>query len=347
MPALPSLALAPRHSLARTLVVRLASNAAGFALCYVLLVEALWALGERYVAPLVPRPPDSVFIGSGGEFFQAQDYVRTFAYAMCVPSAIFALALVGFALWRHRLWYTPGALLGLLLGDMDNYHAVWCSLLCGEVHHLPPHDAFLLANGLGLILAAQPAARFARFAEMPMPRSHWLRRYLPTPRRATAALALPLALVALLLAGCENTAGHHVGDTISNATVRITLKSVAVVPSDATFQPAVGDELVRLHVRYTNWSRTVLNFNEVQFALQNGGATSDCGRDHEVGCGVPRDGTYSHYGDQGVAGYPLQSGATIESDMLFEVGKSAHDARLVYQPDGMDDIANFWWLLGL
>jgi hypothetical protein len=343
MPALPSLALAPRRSLARTLLVRLASNAAGFALCYVLLVEALWALGERYVAPLVPR--DGAFYRAADGIMYAPEYVRTIAWAMCVPSAIFALALVGLALWRRRVWYMPGPLVGLLLGDIRDFGDVWNTHSCGGAWHGTPHAIVLFANGLGLVVAAQPAAWFSLCKELPMPGSSWLR--MARSPRALALLAFPLALVALLLAGCENTAGHHVGDTISNATVRITLVSVAVMPSDATFQPAVGDELVRLHVRYTNRARTELNFNEVQFALQNGGATSDCGRDHEVGCGVPRDGTYFHYGDQGVAGYPLQPGATIESDMLFEVGKGAHDARLVYQPDGIDDIANFWWLLGL
>ena len=177
-----------------------------------------------------------------------------------------------------------------------------------------------------------------------MPGSCWLRRaYSP---RTPVLLAL-VTLAAVSLAGCENTAGHHVGDTISNSEVRITLTSVAVVPADPTFQPAVGDQLVRVHVRYTSRAHNVLNFNEVQFALQNGGTAGVCGRDPEVGCSVPRDSTYSHYGDQGYAGYQLQPGETVESDILFEVGRGAHDARLVYQPDGMDDIANFWWLLGL
>jgi hypothetical protein len=266
---------------------------------------------------------------------------------MCVPSAVFALALVGLALWRRRLWYPPGPLLGLLLGDIRDFGDVWNTHSCGGAWHAMPHIVALLANGLGLFVAARPAALIARCKEVPMPGSHWLRRRPSAARRATAALALPLALAALLLASCENTAGHHVGDTISNATVRITLTAVAIVPGDAKFQPAAGDELVRVHVRFTSRAHNVWSFSEVQFALQNGGAAGDCGGEHAVGCSVPRDGTYFHYGDQRYAGYLLQPGATVESDILFEVGKGAHDARLVYQPDGMEDIADFWWLLGL
>jgi hypothetical protein len=344
MPALPSPPLAPRHPLARTLLVRLAGNAAGFALCYVLLEEILWALGERYVAPLVPRPPDAFFHHAGEDFNRAQDFVRTHTLAMCVPSLLFALAVLGLARWRHYLWYALGPLLGLLLGDIRDYTDTW-NMNCGGAS--APWHATLAAQGLVLAFAAWLPAGIATHKETPMHASiaHRTPRPLrpahqPARRGATVALALLLALAAVLLAGCENSAGHHVGDTISNATVRITLTSVVVAPSDAKFQPAAGDEMVRVHVRYTNQGRSVLSFTEVQFTMLNDGGGGGC-------CGVPKQGTYFTFGKQGFPGYPLQPGATLESDMLFEVGKAAHDARLVYQPDGMDDIANFWWLLGL
>ncbi len=327
---------------ARTWVTHLAVNTAGFAAAYVLLSAVLWALGDRVLVPLVPRAGASYRVGDGVMY--TQQYVSTVAWVMGVPSVIFALALTGFALWRRRPWYVPGVLLGLLLGDLRDYNAVWSMQSCGGAWRLAPHAAVLLANGVGLVVAARPAASIAGGKEMLMPFSRRSRRA-HSPR--AAVLVALLALASASLAGCENTAGHHVGDTISNAEVRITLTSVAVVPADATFQPAPGDELVRVHVRYTNRRRTVLSFNEVQFAVQNGAAAGDCGGVQQADCSVPRAGTYFRYGEQGFAGYQLQPGATVESDILFEVGKGAHDARLVYQPDGIQDIANFWWLLGL
>jgi uncharacterized protein DUF4352 len=338
MSTLPSLPPAGRWRTARTWLARLAINAAGFALCYDILARELWALGARYFVPLVPQ--NRLFYMTSDAVVCLPDYQRIITLVMCAPFAIFALALTGFALWSRRLWYVPGALLGLLLGFKRDE----VGILCGVVWHAAPHTIVLLANGLGLVVAARPAACLAHRKETHMPGTCWLRT--PCAPRTFASLAL-LALAGASLAGCEISTGHHVGDTISNATARITLTSVTVVPANATFQPAAGDELVRLHVRYTNRSRAVLNFNEVQFAVQNGAAGGDCGKDPRVGCSVPLDGTYAHYGDQGYAGYQLQPGATVESDILFEVGKGAHDARLVYQPDGMEDITNFWWLLGV
>ncbi|HEV2236715.1 MAG TPA: hypothetical protein VGR57_08655 [Ktedonobacterales bacterium] len=342
MSALPSRVPASGWLAAGAWLARLAGNAAGFALCYVVLVEALWALGERYVAPLVPR--DGAVYRAGDGIMYTQEYLRNIAWVMCIPSAVFALALVGFALWRRQLWYAPGPLLGLLLGDVRDFADVWTTHSCGGAWHGTPPAVVLLANGLGLVVAARPPACRPRCKELPMPGP---RRSRPHTSPHALALLAPLALAALLLAGCENTAGHHVGDTISNAEVRITFTSITVVAPYATFQPAAGDELVRAHVRYTNQGRTVLSFNEVQFAMQNGGAAGSCGPDGAVDCRVPLDGTYFGLGKQGYPGYLLQPGATLESDILFEVGKGAHDARLVYQPDGIEDIANFWWLLGL
>ncbi|HEY7982588.1 MAG TPA: DUF4352 domain-containing protein [Ktedonobacterales bacterium] len=348
MSALPSRAPAGGWRAACAWLARLAGNVAGFAVCYIVLVEALWALGVRYVAPLVPRPPDAVFYHAGEDFNRAQDFAWTQLLGMCVPSLLFALALLGVALWRRRLWYALGPLLGLLLGDMRDYSDTW-NMHCGGALRPAPWHAAFVAQGLCLAFAAWRPSPCHWYKETPLLTStlRKVRRHLPAPRRGTTALALLLALAVMVLAGCEITAGHHVGDTISNAEVRITLTAVAVVPANASFQPVAGDELVRAHVRYTNQGRTVLSFNEVQFAVQNGGAASDCGRIQGIGCGVPLDGTYFSYGRQGLAGYLLQPGATVESDILFEVGKGAHDARLVYQPDGIEDIANFWWLLGL
>jgi hypothetical protein len=345
MSGLPIRVPASRWRAARARVARLAGNAAGFAMCYLVVADVLWALGQQYVVPLVPRDGALYHVSDG--IMYTQQYLLTIAWVLCVPSAIFALALTAFALWRRRLWYVPGPLLGLLLGDMRDYADVWNTHSCGGALHGTPHSVVLLAGGLGLVVATRPAACSAGCKDLPMPGSRWLRlaRFPRTP----ALLGL-LALAGASLAGCENSAGHHVGDTIGNAEVRITLTSVAIAPTDTSFHPAAGDELVRVHVRYTSHANTVWSFNEVQFAMQNGGAAGDCGRVQGVSCSVPLDGTYIHYGIQGhpgFYGYLLQPGATLESDMLFEVGKSAHDARLVYQPDGMDDIANFWWLLGL
>jgi hypothetical protein len=333
MSALSTLPSTNRWRTARVWLARLAINASGFVLCYYLLAGVLWALGAHYFAPLVPRAGASYREGDGIMF--TQGYLNTTTWVTCVPSVIFALALGGVALWRRWLWYAPGALLGLVLGTIPNALAA-DSQTCGGGWHATPHTAALLANGLGLVIAARPGARIAPYKELLMPGSSWLR--MPRAQRALAGA---------LLAGCDNNAGHHVGDAISNAEVRITLTSVATVPAYATIQPAAGDELVRLHVRYTNLRHTALSFNEVQFAVQNGGAAGDCGRGPQVGCSVPLDGTFARFNVEGIGGYLLQPGATLESDILFEVGKGAHNARLVYQPDGLEDIANFWWLLDL
>jgi hypothetical protein len=337
---------------ARTWLARAAGNAVGFAVCYLVLADLLWALGQQIVAPLVPRPPDAVFYHCCEDFLRAQSYVRTVSWAMAVPSALAALVLLGSLRWRRQLWLAPGPLLGLLLGDLRDYAVVWYSHFGGQVQRLDPSHTALLAHGLGLLVGVWLPQRLARRMPATSVEPITRRARLPRPHRwqsGTLALTL-LALTAASLAGCENSTGHHVGDTISNATVRITLTSVTVAPADATDQPAAGDELVRVHVRYTSNANTVLSFNEVQFAMQNGAATGNCGKVQGVSCSYPLDGTYIHYSIQdhpGVYGYLLQPGATLESDILFEVGKNAHDARLMYQPDGMQDIANFWWLLGL
>jgi hypothetical protein len=331
-----------RWQTARVWLVRLAGNLAGFAVCLFLAASVLWAVGANVFAPLVPHA--GAFYREGDGIMYTQNYLTAIAWVSCVPAAICALVIAGVALWRRWLWFVPGVLLGLALGTIPDALDVG-SQQCGGGWHHTPQTVALLANGLCLVVAARPATLGARCKGTYMPGSGGLR--MPRAHRAFTPLALLLALAGASLAGCEINAGHRVGDTISNADLRITLTSVTEMPAHATFQPAAGDELVRLHVRYANHSHTALGYAEVMFAMPNGAASGDCGKDQHVGCIVPLDGTYNHLHDPRGGPYLVQPGATIESDILFEVGKSAHNARLVFAPDGMEDIANFWWLLVL
>ncbi len=113
-----------------------------------------------------------------------------------------------------------------------------------------------------------------------------------------------------------------------------------VLADDPTIAVAPGAEWVQVHVKYMSHAHTVLNFNEAQFAVSNGAVS--CGD-----CMYPKAGTYFTVGDPSHAGYALAPGATVESDIVFEIPKSEHDVRLLYRPDGMEDIAAFWWQLGI
>jgi hypothetical protein len=137
--------------------------------------------------------------------------------------------------------------------------------------------------------------------------------------------------------------GHHVGDTISNKDVSITLTSVRVLPAGAEPLAPPGDELIVTHVEYVSHVTFTLNFNEVQFIVDPGPSSA-------MSSVSPQSGTYFTYGRQ-TSGYPsgyqVPPGGGVASDIVFELPKDAHDARLIFQPDGMDDIAAFWWRLGL
>jgi hypothetical protein len=127
----------------RALWVCAAFNVVAFLFCLFVLEGVLWSLGWQYFAPLYPAPSTAYLL----DFTHAQDFLQVQTLYICIPSLICALFLVGFALWRRRVTYVLGALLGLLIGDYRDYTATWHSHFGGHALHFGTHVGQLLLLG--------------------------------------------------------------------------------------------------------------------------------------------------------------------------------------------------------
>jgi hypothetical protein len=92
-------------------------NAPSFLLCFFVLADYFWSLGEQYVVPWYHVPSNDYLVMHGEEFTRMQ---LLFAG---IPALMCALLIVAVVVWRHRGWlmYALGAILGLLLGTYALY----------------------------------------------------------------------------------------------------------------------------------------------------------------------------------------------------------------------------------
>jgi hypothetical protein len=94
-----------------------AINAPSFAICFFPLAGILWLCGKQYFVPLYPVPPNDYLVLHAEEFARVQ---LLFAF---IPALICITVIVGITLWRRKLMYALGAILGLLLSTYQAYAA--------------------------------------------------------------------------------------------------------------------------------------------------------------------------------------------------------------------------------
>ena len=158
------------------------------------------------------------------------------------------------------------------------------------------------------------------------------------PSRITTGSApgAPSSVASTATAAARNYA--NVGDTITADGVSCTLVSARIVPGDQYFKPDAGNVFVIVTVKIVNNSSSEFGYNQYDFNAESG--TGNLRHPEwffpDLVAGITRlkDGT-------------LAIGGTVQGDILFQVPKDDHQARLTWQPRFYSDRTSNVWLLGI
>ncbi len=129
-----------------------------------------------------------------------------------------------------------------------------------------------------------------------------------------------------------------VGSTITDDDVSCTLVSAKVVQGDAYNKPNAGNVFVLVTVKIVNHSSSEFDYNPYDFnALWSTGNITHPELSYPDGVSESnqlQDGT-------------LAVGGSVQGQILFQVPKDDHQAKLTWQPSFFSDKTSDAWLLGI
>lgn len=129
-----------------------------------------------------------------------------------------------------------------------------------------------------------------------------------------------------------------VGSTITDNGVACTLVSAKVVSGDQFVQPAAGNEFVLVTVKIVNNSSSEFDYNPLDFNAE----WSTVNITHPE-FSTPDGVSESQELNDGT----LAVGGMVQGQILFQVPKGDHKAKLTWQPGFFSDKTSNAWLLGV
>lgn len=129
-----------------------------------------------------------------------------------------------------------------------------------------------------------------------------------------------------------------VGSTITDDGVSCTLVSATVVKGDAYIKPDAGNVFMLVTVKIVNHSSSEFDYNPYDFNAEWG--TGNLTHPEIVYPDSVSNSSELHDGT-------LAVGGTVQGQILFQVPKDDHQAKLTWQPGFFSDKTSNAWLLGM
>ena len=129
-----------------------------------------------------------------------------------------------------------------------------------------------------------------------------------------------------------------VGSTIIDDGVSCTLVSAKVVQGDEFVKPDSGNVFVLVTVKIVNHSSSEFEYNPFDFNAE--WSTGNITHPEILNPSSVSDSTQLHDGT-------LAVGGSVQGQILFQVPKSDHQAKLTWQPSFFSDKTSDAWLLGI